>query len=281
MSSPGVGDPDGGVRAPLSFSNVCDREGSTVRRHRAITVGLAAGALVIAACSSTGDTGGDEILVSAAASLTEAFADMETAFESANPEIDVVLNIGGSSGLREQILAGAPADVFASANTSNMDLVVDVGDVEGEPAVFARNRLEIAVPVENPGGVTGLADFARDDLLIGLCAEDVPCGGYGRQVLQKAAVMPSVDTEEPNVRALLTKIEAGELDAGIVYVTDVVSTGGDVDGIEIPDDDNVYADYPIAVLADAPNADGAAAFMAFVLSDEGRSILADHGFVSP
>ena len=269
------------MRAPLRSSGVCDREGSTVRRYRAITVGLAAGALVLAACSSTGDTGGDEILVSAAASLTEAFADMETAFESANPEINVVLNIGGSSGLREQILAGAPADVFASANTSNMDLVVDVGDVEGEPAVFARNRLEIAVPVENPGGVTGLADFARDELLIGLCAEDVPCGDYGRQVLQKAAVTPSVDTEEPNVRALLTKIEAGELDAGIVYVTDVVSTGGDVDGIEIPDDENVHADYPIAVLADAPNADGAAAFMSFVLSDEGRSILADHGFVSP
>ena len=252
-----------------------------MRRYRAITVGLAVGALVLAACSGTGDTTGDEVLVSAASSLTEAFAEIETAFESENPEIDVVLNIGGSSGLREQILAGAPADVFASANTSNMDRVVAGGDVEGDPAIFARNRLEIAVPTGNPGGVTGLADFARDELLIGLCAEDVPCGGYGRQVLEKTDVVPSVDTEEPNVRALLTKIEAGELDAGIVYVTDVVSTGGDVDGIEIPDDDNVYAEYPIAVLTDAPNGDEAAAFVAFVLSDEGRSILTDHGFALP
>jgi len=244
-------------------------------------VGLVAGALVLAACGGAGDTTGDDVLVSAASSLTEVFTEIEEAFESATPEIDVVLNIGGSSGLREQILAGAPADVFASANISNMDLVADAGDVEGDPAIFARNRLEIAVPTGNPGSVTGLADFSRDELLIGLCAEDVPCGDYGRQVLQRADVVPSVDTEEPNVRALLTKIEAGELDAGIVYVTDVVSTGGDVDGIEISDDDNVYADYPIAVLTDAPNGDAAAAFMAFVLSDEGRSILADHGFGLP
>ncbi len=256
-------------------------KGSTVRRHRAITVGLVAGALVLTTCGGAGDTTSDEVLVSAASSLTEVFAEIETAFETASPEIDVVLNIGGSSGLREQILAGAPADVFASANISNMDLVVDAGDVEGEPAIFARNRLEIAVPEGNPGVVAGLADFSRDELLIGLCAEAVPCGDYGRQALEKADVVPSVDTEEPNVRALLTKIEAGELDAGIVYVTDVVSTGGDVEGIEIPDDDNVYADYPIAVLADAPNRDAAAVFVAFVLSDEGRSILADHGFALP
>jgi molybdate transport system substrate-binding protein len=252
-----------------------------VSRYRAITVGLAAGALVFAACSGTGNSAGDDVLVSAASSLTEAFTEMEASFEISNPEIDVVLNLGGSSALREQILSGAPADVFASANTSNMDVVVDVGDVEGEPAIFARNRLEVAVPVGNPGGVIGLADFSRVELLLGLCAQEVPCGDYGRRALHNAGVEPSVDTEEPNVRALLTKIEAGELDAGIVYTTDVVSTDGDVDGIEIPDGDNVYADYPIAVLTDAPNADGAAAFMAFVLSDEGRSILVDHGFVSP
>lgn len=246
-----------------------------------ITVGLATAALLLTACGNTGNSTGNEVLVSAASSLTEAFTDMEAAFERANPEVDVVLNIGGSSALREQILAGAPADVFASANTSNMDLVDDAGDVEGEPAIFARNRLEIAVPVDNPGSVSGLADFARDELLIGLCAESVPCGDYGRQTLQNAGVIPAVDTEEPNVRALLTKIEAGELDAGIVYETDVTSTDGGVGGVAIPDDDNVYADYPIAVLTEAPNADGAASFVAFVLSQEGRGILADHGFVLP
>jgi molybdate transport system substrate-binding protein len=246
-----------------------------------ITVGLAAAALLLAACGNTGDSTDDEILVSAASSLTEAFTEMATAFESDNPEIDVVLNIGASSALREQILAGAPADVFASANTSNMDLVVEAGDVDGAPAIFARNRLEIAVPIGNPGNVTGLADFAREELLIGLCAESVPCGDYGRQTLQNAHVIPSVDTEEPNVRALLTKIEVGELDAGIVYETDVASTDGGVGGIGISEDDNVHADYQIAVLAEAPNADGAADFVAFTLSEKGRAILADHGFVLP
>ena len=244
-------------------------------------VGLATAAVLLSACGGSANVTPNEILVSAASSLTEAFTEMETAFESVNPEIDVVLNTGGSSALREQILAGAPADVFASANTANMDLIVDAGDVQGEPAIFARNRLEIAVPTGNPGDVNGLSDFARDELLIGLCAEAVPCGDYGRQALQNADVTPSVATEEPNVRALLTKIEVGELDAGIVYTTDVASTDDGVDGIDIPDDDNVYADYPIAVLAEAPNAVGATSFVAFVLSDEGRTILNDHGFVLP
>lgn len=252
-----------------------------MRQHRAITVGLATAALLLSACGGSASSTPNEILVSAASSLTEAFTEMETAFESVNPEIDVVLNIGGSSALREQVLAGAPADVFASANTANMDLVVDAGDVEGEPAIFAHNRLEIAVPVGNPGDVIGLADFARGELLIGLCAEAVPCGDYGRRVLQNADVTPSVDTEEPNVRALLTKIEVAELDAGIVYTTDVASADDGVDGIDIPDDHNIYADYPIAVLAEAPNAVGAADFVVFVLSDEGRAILDDHGFVLP
>jgi molybdate transport system substrate-binding protein len=246
-----------------------------------IAVGLAIAALLLTACDNAGTDANDEVLVSAASSLTEVFGEMETAFESANPEVDVVLNIGGSSALREQILAGAPADVFASANTSNIDLIVEADDVDGEPVIFARNRLEIAVPVGNPGDVTGLADFARDELLIGLCAEAVPCGDYGRQALQNAGVIPSVDTEEPNVRALLTKIEVGELDAGIVYETDVVSTDGGVGGVAVSNDDNVFADYPIAVLAEAPNRAGAADFMAFVLSDEGRAILVDHGFVLP
>jgi molybdate transport system substrate-binding protein len=265
----------------LRSSGALDREGSMVRRYRVITVGVTTAALLLAACGNSGNGASSQVLVSAAASLTEAFAEIEVAFEASHPEIDVVLNTGGSSALREQILAGAPADVFASANTSNMDLIADAGDVEGESAIFARNRLKIAVPFGNPGGVSGLADFARDELLIGLCAAAVPCGDYGRQALQNAGVDPSVDTEEPNVRALLTKIEVGELDAGIVYETDVVSTDGGVAGVVIPDDDNVLAGYPIAVLTEAPNAHGAADFVAFVLSDDGRAILVDHGFVLP
>lgn len=222
-----------------------------------------------------------ELLVSAAASLTDAFAEVEAAFEAANPGVDVVLNLGSSSSLREQILEGAPVDVFASANTSNMDQVAEAGEVEGEAQIFVHNLLQIAVPAGNPAGITGLDDFSNEDLLIGLCAEEVPCGSFGREALEKAGVIPAIDTNEPDVRALVTKVEAGELDAGIVYLTDVLSTDGAVEGVEIPDEFNVIAAYPIAALVNAPNPDGAAAFVEFVLSDVGQAILVGFGFSSP
>ena len=140
------------------------------------------------------------------------------------------------------------------------------------------NQLQIAVPPGNSAGVTGLADFANAALLIGLCAEEVPCGEFGREALANAGVTPSIDTNEPDVRSLLTKIEADELDAGIVYVTDVQSAGDAVEGIDIPAEDNVTATYPIAALTDAGNREVAAAFVAFVLSDEGQEILTSYGF---
>lgn len=234
-----------------------------------------------ASAGSGASTDRSEVLVSAAASLTDAFAEMAAAFERAHPGTDVVLNLAGSSALREQILQGAPADVFASANMSNMEQVVEAGEVAAEPDVFARNLLQIAVPAGNPAGITGLADFGRPDLLIGLCAEGVPCGDFARQVLTRAGVTPAVDTNEPDVRALLTKIEAGELDAGITYVTDVASAEGKVQGVGIPENENVVAEYPIAVLANAPNPDGASRFIQFVLSDAGQKILAGYGFEAP
>jgi molybdate transport system substrate-binding protein len=242
-------------------------------------------ALVLGACNPAEPTDTTsslqgELLVSAAASLTDAFGEIEIAFEDANPGLDVVLNLGPSSGLREQILEGAPADVFASANTSNMDQVVEAGEAS-DPEIFVTNLLQIAVPEGNPGDVVGLEDFAREELFIGLCEEEVPCGDFGRDALAKAGVTPSIDTNEPDVRSLLTKVEEGELDAGIVYVTDVLSTGGAVEGVDIPEDQNVTADYPIATLANAPNPDGAAAFVEFVLSDEGQAILGEYGFASP
>ena len=234
---------------------------------------------MVFACSSSSVEG--DLLVSAAASLTDAFAEVESAFEEENPDVDVVLNLGSSSALREQILEGAPADVFASANTSNMDQVAEAGEVAGEPEIFVTNSLQIAVPTGNPAGVTGLEDFAREELLIGLCAEDVPCGDFGRQALENAGVTPSIDTNEPDVRALLTKIEAGELDAGITYVTDVLSTSGTVEGVDIPAEVNIVAEYPIATLTGAPNPDAAAAWVEFVLSEEGQAILTSYGFTSP
>jgi molybdate transport system substrate-binding protein len=222
-----------------------------------------------------------ELLVSAAASLTDAFGEIESAFEVANPGVDVVLNLAGSSALREQILEGAPADVFASANMTNMEKVVAADEAADRPVVFALNLLEIAVPAGNPAGITGLEDFGRDELLIGLCAEGVPCGDFARVALAGAGVSPSIDTNEPDVRALLTKIELDELDAGITYVTDIASAGGAVDGVEIPEDDNVVAEYPITVLANAQNPAAAEAFVEFVLSDRGKAILGSYGFTTP
>ena len=251
-------------------------------------------ALVLAACgdddddtsSATTEAPADapalegDITVFAAASLTDAFTELGTTFESENPDASVEFNFGASSALREQILAGAPADVFASANTSNMDQVVD-GVAASDPEDFVTNLLEIAVPAGNEAGVTGLDDFANPDLLIGLCAEEVPCGEFGREVLANAGVTPSIDTNEPDVRSLLTKVEAGDLDAGIVYVTDVLAAGDAVEGVEIPADDNVIATYPIAALTDAANAEVADAFVEFVLSDEGQQILDSYGFDTP
>lgn len=222
-----------------------------------------------------------EILVSAAASLTDAFAAMTSAFEAMHADVNIVLNLGGSSALRAQILEGAPIDVFASANAANMTRVIQTGRLAGDAHLFARNRLQIAVPADNPAGISGLEDLTNAALRIALCAEAVPCGELARRVFARAGLSPALDTNEPDVRALLTKIQLGELDAGVTYVTDVVSANGVVKGIEIPDDVNVAAEYLVGVLADAPNPTAAAKFVQFVLSDQGQSLLASHGFAPP
>lgn len=243
--------------------------------------------LLIAACgdrdheSEAASELGGTVHVFAAASLTDAFGELGEAFEEANPDVTVELNFAGSSALATQIQEGAPADVFASADESNMQKLVDSGDVTAEPRVFVTNVLEIAVPPGNPAGVDGLDEFADPDLLIGLCAEEVPCGRFGRQALQNAGVTPAIDTNEPDVRSLLTKIEAGELDAGLVYRTDVRSADDAVEGIEIPSDHNVVATYPIAPTAVVADAEAAEAFVAFVLSSDGQEILAAYGFGEP
>ncbi len=243
---------------------------------------LAAGlVLALAACGTEpAGAGSEEIVVSAAASLADAFGELESAFEATHPGVDVVLNLAGSATLREQILGGAPVDVFAPANRQTLEPVEAAGLVGAPAVIFARNRMALAVPAGNPGQVTGLDDLARPDLLVGLCAAGVPCGDLARRVLANAGVSAELDTEEPDVRALLTKLEAGELDAGIVYVTDVTAKPG-ISGFEIPADLNAITDYPITVLRNAPNRPGAEQFVQFVLSDAGREILSRHGFESP
>ncbi|MDJ0953906.1 MAG: molybdate ABC transporter substrate-binding protein [Acidimicrobiia bacterium] len=244
---------------------------------RALAI-VAAVASLMAGCGQ-GDK--SEVLVSAAASLTDAFREIETEFESAHPDLDIVLNFAGSSTLREQILAGAPVDVFVPASESIMQPVVDDGLVGDSPMVLARNRLAIAVPIGNPALVTGLDDFADSALLIGLCAPAVPCGEFARRALARAGVVAEPDTNEPDVRSLLTKIAAGELDAGIVYESDLVAGGDGITGIPISDEFNVAATYPIAVVTNGDSPDGAALFVAFVATAQSRSILAANGFTTP
>jgi molybdate transport system substrate-binding protein len=226
------------------------------------------------------DTLTGTVTVFAAASLTETFDALATAFEQKHPNVDVVLSYGGSSGLATQITEGAPADVFAAANESTMKTVTDDGDAT-DPTIFTTNTLELVVPAGNPAGITGLADLANADLAIALCDPAVPCGSAAQQLLDAAGVTASPDTLEEDVKAVLTKVELGEADAGLVYVTDVQSAGEKVEGIEVPEAQDVINRYPIAVLADAPNPDAARAWVDFILSDEGQSALAGAGFVAP
>ena len=221
-----------------------------------------------------------QVRVFAAASLTEAFPLIAEAFEQAHPGVDVMLNFGSSSALAQQILAGAPADVFAAASPATMATVTTTGDAT-DPRVFARNALQIAVPPGNPGGVTGLADFADEDLVLALCAEQVPCGAAAAAALASAGVRAAPDTLEQDVKAALSKVRLGEVDAALVYRTDVLAAGDDVQGIAFPEAAAAVNDYPIAVLADAPSPAAAAAFSSFVLSDPAQSLLARAGFTGP
>jgi molybdate transport system substrate-binding protein len=242
---------------------------------RRFVVSAVVAAVALSACS---DSAGQGIYVSTAASLTDAFGEIEVAFESANPDVDVVLNIAGSSTLREQMLEGAPIDVFASANPANMEAVA--GLLARPAETFARNRLQLAVPAANPGGVAGLVDLAREDLLVGLCAPQVPCGSLARVILEAAQVTPVVDTNEFDVRSLLVKLEEASLDVGMVYATDVAATA-DVIGFDIPEEFDRTVEYPIGVLAASGQRAAADRFVAFVLSAEGQDILSRYAFESP
>jgi molybdate transport system substrate-binding protein len=228
----------------------------------------------------SGDVSGD-IAIFAAASLTEGFEEIAARFEAEHPEVSVVLNVGSSTALAQQILAGAPADVFASAAPSPMDQLTGAGMIDGTPEVFARNTLQIAVPAGNPGDVRGLSDFADPDLTIALCAEQVPCGTAAAQAFDAAGITPAPDTLEQDVKAVLSKVRLGEVDAALVYRTDVIAAGDDVRGISFPEAEQAVNDYPIGALADAPNPAAARAFVDHVLSSTSGQALADAGFDRP
>lgn len=223
----------------------------------------------------------DEVVVFAAASLTEAFTELGDAFVEAHPDASVTFNFAASSELAAQIVEGAPADVYASADLASMARLTDADAVVGEPAVFASNRSEIVVEAGNPLGIDGVADLADDDLLVVICAPQVPCGEYAARIFDNAGVTVTPASYEENVKAVVTKVSLGEADAGIAYTTDVAAAGAAVAGVEIPAELNVVAEYPIVLTAESTNPDGGRAFIDLVLGDDGRAILSRSGFSSP
>jgi molybdate transport system substrate-binding protein len=252
-------------------------------RIRSAAVLLVA-ALVLAACGDDSSGGGSgagspaEIKVFAAASLTAAFTELGAQFTAANGGTRVSFNFAGSQALATQIQQGAPADVLASADVPNMD---KVRDLVGDPQVFAGNLLQILVEKGNPNGVKGLDDLAGSDLKVVLAAEEVPAGKYAKQILDRAGVSVRPVSREDNVKAVVTKVSLGEADAGIVYVTDVTAGGDKVEGVDIPEEQNVVATYPIATVKASKAQDKAQAFMDLVRSDLGQQVLENHGFLPP
>ena len=232
-----------------------------------------------ASASSPGAISGD-LTVLAAASLTESFTTLGKQFEAANPGVKVTFSFAASSALASQVTSGAPADVFASASTTTMDAVVADG-AAADPKPFAQNVMEIAVPAANPGRVTGVGDLGRAAVKTALCQPQVPCGSTAQQVFANAKVTVTPVTLEPDVRSVLSKVQLGEVDAGVVYVTDVLAAGDKVAGVEIPAAVNAATTYPIAALTTSPNAATAAAFVDYVLSPAGASVLTAAGFRQP
>jgi molybdate transport system substrate-binding protein len=244
---------------------------------------------LVAGCGSADDAD-STITVFAATSLTDAFTELGAAFEDANANATVQFNFAASSALATQINEGAPADVFASADTNQMSVVVDAGNAE-RPRLFATNLPVVVVSADS--ALETFEDLATEGLRLVLAGPDVPVGRYSRQILENASgpggisadfaerALANLRSDEANVRAVLSKVQLGEADAGIVYQTDARVAGDDVKVIEIPAEFNVVAEYPIVAVNDSDEADVAAAFIAFVLSPDGQAILREYGFSTP
>jgi molybdate transport system substrate-binding protein len=259
-------------------SSTSSSSGTTTTLAAAITTTTAPPAATTTAVPVTGD-----ITVLAAASLTDAFKELGTAFQTANPAAKVTFSFAASSALATQVNQGAPADVFASADTANMDKVTAASGAGtyAAPVTFATNKLQIIVGKGNPKAIAGLADLAKPGLIYVTAAAGVPIGTYAQQALDKAKVTVTPKSLEVDVKAIVTKVTLGEADAGIVYATDVKAAGDKAAGVTIPDDQNVTATYPIAVTKASKNAPAATAFVAFVTSSAGQTILAKYGFTKP
>ena len=243
---------------------------------------LAVALLFVAACGNSFNEGpprpNGSIMVFAAASLTDAFKALGTDFEKDNSGVTVKFNFAGTPTLVTQIEQGAQADVFASADTTNMERLTTDGFTNGEAHVFARNKLEIVVAPGNPKHIASLADLARPGVIYISAGPTVPAGKYAAQALEKAGVKLTPKSLETDVKSVMSKVELGEADAGIVYTTDVKAAGDKVSGVEIPDRYNVLATYPVVVVKGTSNSAMAQAFLQYVISSVGQAVLATYGF---
>lgn len=256
--------------------------------RRAVGSGALLAVALLVGCAPAGSTAPDpgdgalsgDLVLFAAASLTGTFTEIGDLFMAEHPDVTVTFGFGGSSGLAQQIVSGAPADVFAAASPATMQTVVDAGVAATDPQTFVTNTLQIVVPAGNPANVTGLADFTDESRKIALCAPEVPCGAASAEVFDAAGLTPAPDTLERDVKAVLTKVRLDEADAGLVYRTDVIAAGDAVEPIELPEAGSAVNDYPIALLTGSPNPDVATVFIAFVLA-EGQAVLSAAGFGAP
>lgn len=247
---------------------------------------LAAAALVLSltACGSPGTSAGGSspgeartVTVLAAASLTDVFTLIAADYEAANPGVDVEPSFAASSTIVQQVNEGAPADVVALAGQSSLEPLADEHRV-GEPVVFTTNALELAVPADNPAGITSIHDLTQDGLRLVVCQPEVPCGIAAQTLFEQLGIDPRVASFEPDVRAALSKVRLGEADVAVVYRTDVAAAGDGVLGVQIPSADNVVSSYPILAVSDSALG---GAFVDHVLSASGQQRLADAGFVAP
>ncbi len=232
------------------------------------------------AASSTSAAQTGTLTVFAASSLKEAFTQLGKQFEAAHPGDTVKFSFGASSTLATQITNGAPADVFASASTKNMDQVVTAGDASG-PQNFAKNIMEVAIPPSNPAKVTSVSDLAKSSVKVALCQPAVPCGVVAAKVFKNAGITVKPVTLQPDVKSVLTQVGLGNVDAGVVYVTDVMAAGAKVKGVTIPANDEASTLYPIATISNSKYQSIAQAFVAYVLSSAGQQVLTAAGFEKP
>ena len=236
----------------------------------------------LAACTGKGDAaanaGGGALTVFAAASLKTSFTEMAKIFEARHPGTTVTLSFAGSADLATQINQGAPADVFASADTRNMEKLQEAGLVDGEPQIFATNTLAIAVPPGNPAGIRSFADLAKPETRLVQCARQVPCGAAAATIEQQTGTDVNPVSEESSVTDVLGKVISAEADAGLVYVTDLQSAAGRVEGVPFPEAAGAVNSYPAAVLSNSRDSADARAFLEFIGSPEGQQVLSDAGF---